>query len=590
MPEEKTFEGDFLFVNHNAKQMKASTHRKKVFSHVQNKYRSWKRQEGNRALKASIKTSLSETRPPEKVEGLVASPSLARPEHIVPIRSSRATPARDASGKKPSHRITIRSLITEDDQEPSESALVKARTETILARLISPNTILQEGNSDPFNTYAVKIDPLANEVLRFRRDIVLPAIYHTAKRKWMTSAGARQDWQHCIYGWGASGGLGDEGSGTAFLATCATVASLVSPNPAVRDRAAHFRSKTLALLRNRLADGDCDRQQIYWHINIVVDVEAHNRNKAGATVHLNMLRQFFERDGNEVDLHLLLYVIYHDIHVSAMFLTRPVFDMERWVPARFQPFIDAAEKYLPDLSEIKSRFLDPSIDNPKLRALFIERRESLAVWLVQNGAVEGSEDSSALLNWLQVRVYLHQAQLINLFLQAETRYKAGFTSELINTSACQAYLSLATLLYIRSISFNATVHGVRLLDATATILTNMQEALVCSETPRSHNYEQYENARLWALYVGASAELFMGKGPDRRGWFTINFGRKAVRLGLDGDNSWDKVRKVLRGFLYTDLMHPDGEEWFRRVLETAGSNTIVLKREGQWNERPTVGH
>jgi hypothetical protein len=25
---------------------------------------------------------------------------------------------------------------------------------------------------------------------------------------------------------------------------------------------------------------------------------------------------------------------------------------------------------------------------------------------------------------------------------------------------------------------------------------------------------------------------------------------------------------VLKGFLYTDLMHPDGEEWFEKVLET----------------------
>ena len=25
---------------------------------------------------------------------------------------------------------------------------------------------------------------------------------------------------------------------------------------------------------------------------------------------------------------------------------------------------------------------------------------------------------------------------------------------------------------------------------------------------------------------------------------------------------------VLKGFLYTDLMHPDGNEWFEKVLHT----------------------
>ena len=128
---------------------------------------------------------------------------------------------------------------------------------------------------------------------------------------------------------------------------------------------------------------------------------------------------------------------------------------------------------------------------------------------------------------------------------------------------------MATLLYIRSISFNATVRGVRLLDATTNILTNMQEMLESSEHPELSNYEKYENARLWALYVGASAELFMGEAPERTGWFTSRFAEKAIKLKLDDENAWDKVRRVLRGFLYTDLMHPNGEDWFRRVLGTA---------------------
>jgi hypothetical protein len=471
-------------------------------------------------------------------------------------------------GEQGSRRITIRSLITEDDPESTEEAIEEARTQILLERLNSPTSVLREGNSDPFDAYAVKIDPTANELLSFYRDTVLPALYHTTKHKWITISSARRDWQDCIHGWAGSNGLGDEGAGTAFIATCATVAAMVSRDPAIQNQANHYRSKSTALLRDRLAAGIGDRRQIYWHINIILGTETYNGNKVGTVAHLTMLRQFFEHEGDRLDAGLLLYVVYHDIHISSMFLCRPVFEMDRWLPARFQPLIDAAKPHLPDLSEARGRFLDPSIDNPKLRTLFIERRESLAVWLVQCGSDEESEHSSALLGWLQVRVYLHQGRLVNLFLHAEAQYKGGLPPELMNSLACQGYLSLATLLYLRSISFNAEVRGMRLFDATKIILVNMQEMLECSEGPESPNYEKYENARLWALYVGASAELFMGMRPERRGWFTTHLAKKAVQLGLNGENAWDKVRSVLIGFLYTDLMHPDGEEWFEKVLDT----------------------
>ena len=48
------------------------------------------------------------------------------------------------------------------------------------------------------------------------------------------------------------------------------------------------------------------------------------------------------------------------------------------MPEKLQPVVDAAKAYLSDFSEARNRFLDRVIDNPKLRILFIERRETLA--------------------------------------------------------------------------------------------------------------------------------------------------------------------------------------------------------------------
>ncbi|EXJ66692.1 uncharacterized protein A1O5_10363 [Cladophialophora psammophila CBS 110553] len=598
MPAERPFEGDFLFVNHSARQMKASPNRRKVFSHVQNKYRNWKRQEEMRALRASIKAPLSDAQPSVKAKepASIEVPVLDSTRPTTKARPARPAQGPEAAGSEGESRqracakIAIRSLINEEhEEEESELPDLATLTHEMKIAPFQPQslmTILGKGNSDPFGAYAVEITPTANDMLSFHRDFVIPTLYHTTRHKWMTSASAWRDWRDCIDGLGDGiDGLGDEGAGPGFIASCATEAAVVSLNPAIQKQAVYYRTKSIAVLRKRLttaAGGKVVRRgQLYWHINLLLGADALSGNRASTGAHLTMLRHYFEHDGDKLDVSLLLYVIYHDIHRSSMFLCRPIFDVNEWLPRRLQPVVDAAQPYLPDLSGVNDRFLDPSIvDNPGLRTLFIERRESLVVWLFQTGSSddESARHSTSLMGWLLVRVYLHQGRLVNFFLEAKARHHVVANpphpnhhpppspAHLIHPTLCQGYIALAMLLYIRSISFNATVCGVRLFDATSTILFNMRELLELSEcmNPESPEYKRYENARLWALYVGASAEWSMDMKPEESGcWFMTHFATKAVKLGMA---AWDEVRTVLRGFLYTDLMHPDGEEWFSRML------------------------
>ncbi|KIW84826.1 hypothetical protein Z517_00214 [Fonsecaea pedrosoi CBS 271.37] len=617
--ERKPFEGDFLFVNHNAKQMKASPNRRQVFSHVQNQYRNWKRQQENRALRASIKAlpHIPDASPS-------ASTSTSSEVPVLDVRhTSTVKSAEHAQWPEPvdydvgnqqrtSTKIAIRSLINDNDDDndmdyqQQQREHLPERAEQLVAiyneadtkplQRQSLMTILGKGNSDPFGAYAVDITPAANDLLSFHRDFVIPALYHTTKHRWMTSASAWRDWRDCIDGLGDGvDGLGDEGAGSGFIASCATEAAVISLNPSVRKQAAYYRAKSMAVLHKRLMTGRFNRRQLYWHINLLVGTDTLTGDLVSTGAHLNMLRWYFEHDDQEkpVDTDLLVYILYHDVHRSSMFLCKPIFDVDNWLPQRLQPVIDAAGPYLPpNLSDVRRRFLDPSIDNPRLRTLLIERRESLAVWLFQNGSGLGTtdEDSSAshttaaLMGWLLVRVYLHQGQLVNLFLQAKEAIdvrntNTSETPRSVNSVLCQGYLALATLLYIRAISFNGTVGGVRLFDATPTILANMRELLQLSERSPDTvpDHEKYENARLWALYVGATAESSMDtdmkleeEEARRAGWFTTHLATKAIRLGLV---RWDDVRNILMGFLYTDTMHPDGMDWFSRVLQsTARTN------------------
>jgi len=291
-------------------------------------------------------------------------------------------------------------------------------------------------------------------------------------------------------------------------------------------------------------------------------------NRFGAVVHLKMLRHYCETITDKLDPALLLDIVYHDIHVATTFLSSPVFDMDTWLPEKCKPLVDAAEPYLPDVSEIKNRFLDPSMDHPRLRAIFVERRENLALWIASNVPKATAEHSSALVDLLKLRIALHQGRLVNLYIEAKTIYEARRVPERDDSILCQAYLSLATLAQIRSLNISVVVCGVRLFDSTRKLLANMQVMLELSEKSGSPEYEKYENARLWALYVGASVEMINGILPDERSWFTVHFARKAVDLGLGSEHGWNKVREVLRGFLFSDMVHPDGKEWYAKVLET----------------------
>ncbi|OAL33203.1 hypothetical protein AYO20_07520 [Fonsecaea nubica] len=620
--ERKPFEGDFLFVNHNAKQMKASPNRRQVFSHVQNQYRNWKRQQENRALRASIKALPHIPDAPPSTSTSIDVPVLDI-RHTSTGQSAEHAQRAEAvdydvgNQQRTSTKIAIRSLINDDDDHDKDDdndmdyhqhrEHLPERAEQPVAvcneadikplQRQSLMTILGKGNSDPFGAYAVEITPAANDLLSFHRDFVIPALYHTTKHRWMTSASAWRDWRDCVDGLGDGvDGLGDEGAGSGFIASCAAEAAVISRNPSVRKQAAYYRAKSMAVLHKRLMAGRFNRRQLYWHINLLVGTDTLIGDLVSTGAHLNMLRWYFEHDDQKkpVDTDLLVYILYHDVHRSSMFLCKPIFDVDRWLPQRLQPVIDAAGPYLPpNLSDVRNRFLDPSIDNPRLRILLIERRESLAVWLFQNGsdAGLGSDEepsashitTTALMGWLLVRVYLHQGQLVNLFLQAKeaidvrnTNTNISETPRSVNSVLCQGYIALATLLYIRAISFNGTVCGVRLFDATPTILANMRELLQLSERSPDTvtDHERYENARLWALYVGATAESSVDtdtkleeeeeeEEAPRAGWFTTHFAAKAIRLGLV---RWDDVRNVLTGFLYTDTMHPDSAEWFSRAL------------------------
>jgi len=442
-----------------------------------------------------------------------------------------------------------------DPESPTYETVSKSRSPP-------PLTILRKGNSDPFSALPIPVDARDNSLIAFYRDFELPTLYFLDTKSWVTSAACMKDWSLC------TNGLQDPCFAYAFLARNATVASMVSPSSTLTKQALVYRTRSTALLRSKIADKQqLVTSQTLWAIHGLFGAEVLARNLAAAAVHGKMLRYLFEKwsETNKVDLEVLGRALYNDIQLAAMFLTRPSFDLDKWIPEIYAPSWNAAAQALPSLSAASTTFLDPSIDSDGLRSLFIMRREATIVWWQSSLNRETPRASPLVMNWLLSRNLISQGRLINHYLDTTERYNDSGGLQLDHLCT-QAYLSLAALLWTRAGSTNPVVCGAPLFDAEPNILRYLRSALARSEiTLNPSQLAKYANARLWALYVGAGVEQAQAKaGVDpSKGWFNSRLAKQAKLMGL---LSWQQVRQVLEGFLYSDHLRPHGSQWFWKTM------------------------
>ena len=97
-----SFHGSHLFIHHDAKHMRARPHRATVFSHVQGRYRPWKRRESAKALRgsSSIAESDEDSLPPSPTTLLAegnSDPFMALPVKIGPAENDLIAFYRDVA-------------------------------------------------------------------------------------------------------------------------------------------------------------------------------------------------------------------------------------------------------------------------------------------------------------------------------------------------------------------------------------------------------------------------------------------------------------------------------------------------------------
>ena len=474
-----------------------------------------------------------------------------------PLHTSKSRPGCD-------HRSGTRRL-------PSDNGLLRNSKPSFGTSLM---TILKKGNSDPFNTFATPIDPGVNNLMLFCRNFFLPSLYRIETQSVNTAIAAARDWEDFI------AALHDSGTAYGYLSRLAVVKGSITGDSTMATQALMYRNQSSALLRAHITKSSNPNDlQTHRSVYALFTADLVARNLSRASIHARVLAHLLQRVGRHstIDPAFLRRVLFNGMQRTSMTLSRSAFDLEKWVPKQFHDEWKQVLESIPLSSREASRFLDPSVDKGKLRVILIDLREQFEAYKI----LVSDSTSQKLFNFFSVtsRVLVDCLRLLNHYVDVTTQVRS--TEMLVGSPAfpqgyayIQTYTCLATVYWIRAISMHdvpvGSIHpgaGNTVFDTSSTILIHLWQALSQSET---HTLPMqptlvYPRLRLWALYIAATAERDeSGSQEDAEdGWYNVRFAAQAKSMKL---HSWQDVRKILEGFLYTDFIQSDGSRWFEEMM------------------------
>jgi hypothetical protein len=442
-----------------------------------------------------------------------------------------------------------------------------------------PQTMLRKGNSDPFHTFGISIDATVNSLLKFHHDCIIPSAYHIEVSSVTRPPNAIAAFNDAIFA------LQDECTGYSLLSAMTTVMAAVARNPAMMRQALIYKNKSSALLRHRLGhDGNAydDRAQLYRPIMGLLMVEITLRNECGAQLHADMLAYLIKKSGGltAVDNRFRIQLLWEEIHRTTIFLAQPAIDFGEWVPMPFLEYMDGDKSLFEKVNTIvTARIVDPSIENETLRDIFIELRKTSEVlkWAMSSP----SNATGDTFTWPMVYSHVCIGRLMNHYADATSSAKETVTGCFDRRENVEACICLAAAYWTRCCFGVEAVRigswlpggGAVTHDTGWRLLPRLRRILALDGGPTANPYERL---RLWSLYVGALAEQrgsLHSPEIEEKDWFTQNFVRHASKQGL---HSWQDAEQVLKGFLHSQHVQPDGSVWFSLARDSASALSLPL--------------
>ena len=457
---------------------------------------------------------------------------------------------------------------------------VQSQWSQTLKGIVSPQSLVQSGNSDPFDAFPIPVTAGVNGLMSFGRDCLIPAMYFTnsgtfapavAKVALKTNTPENPT------------------SAYALLAYYATTLAIIVPQDSHGTRPIRqslvYRTKCSEALRGQLAKKNAyTSPATAAMIYTAFRTETVARNQAAAAVHGEMLRRMLEVSAEhiELDIGFVSLVFYHDMMRATTFMTRPIFRIHDWMPKMFEK-IWKSKPQGPDLAPHAP--LDPMITDPNLRAIFTDFSEFFDMSCVTYSRphVRTFELNAQNWFWFVSRNEYFSGRLLCLYLDIAEQMDLSMDVLPQVELTSQACVCLAALYQIRSFRNNPLIGGIAMYDGNLNVLRHLRMRLEFLEQVAIYREEATKmsvNARLYSLYIGAVAEQarrcryqnqtwrtrLESDDPMRGRWFT----RKLITLCEANDiSSWIRLRQCLLGFMYCDYIEPSGADWFEGAMKAA---------------------
>lgn len=432
---------------------------------------------------------------------------------------------------------------------------------------------MRSGNSDPFTATQIPVTAAVHECMVFTRDCFLPSLHGKEIDLAGTTVYMDAFWQDTV------SGLQDECIGYAYLSRSAAIITTITVNREAENLSVYFKSRAIAALRKRMKDLETveTKMALCWAIYSLFSAEIAAHNFSAAEIHGKFLRQLIQPEGKGVpvvtDSRFRQAAMYQDIQRASVSLTRPAFDLNRWLT-----------EFLPGtwLEEIGLNItlppvaLDLAIEDIHLRDVFEQTKQ----WLMVLGIVLAKP---SLLNPFVIsngstRLLILEGQLINIYIDTIEELESTTGSEnlhLYHLACC----CLAALTWLRrmgnhenmGIGSRLSLTGTNVYNAGPAVVVAMTSLLMRSEVEAGNSVDPFAlRIRLWSLYVGAIVEQSLPTIDPLTGYLNLQFCALARRMNL---RSWESVQAVLDGFLYFEGVGPTARAWFEIMFQGSAASS-----------------
>ena len=557
----KNYSKPLLFINYDTN-LKPSTNRSDITSHLRTSYQPWKRrmqvsarQKANKSIEAHASMRLSTGN-----------------DRSGYLESSNATQDSTKVSELPSDRHLKRgerSLVQFYDQDERSELDEDFRYRT---RMPSPR--LYHGNSDPFSSLSLEITPLVAELIKFEHAHLHPCVYSTKNAPNQTYGNSYSADMH--------GPAANQAAVYGYLSRAAIVLASASPDPRFTEAALVLKGKSSVLLRAQLADGDItDKRDISRKVLALMIAELFAHNYDAAVVHSKVLIGLLKLSSRkkEFDIRFFFSAVYSEIQRSCMSLTRPCFDVgpHGWVARTFDTVGNDAFHAFASSLDIQEVPSESAVLGRELAAIFSEIRSVRIISQVYSTSVlYGTPTPLAL--YLPSRVVLCLGKLVSYYIDhCEDHVKNNLQNSSPRVFMKRA-AALAALYWVRKasridsvkVSSTSTIYS-----AGPMILARLRESVSQFDALAIPADEYlYKDLRFWTLFIGALDEQGQAdRSVSEHRWFTGQFAKAAADIRV---YTWPQARSILELFPYSDSVWPHGSNWFSSIFSDASTGSTCL--------------